>query len=630
MDSRAELARLLDQPFGPDHEGESAWTESLGRWLLAHAPAGGCRTDALLLLNGCLESHPRSADLKRIIRSFASHSSGVRLLAETGLSDSQTLTREALQRLVDKAVPRLDPAGDLLAWLDRLELAPSDAAWVAGLPEELIAPWAELFSPVGESKGEAAQLLAFRAAALGLSRGLLRHQPQTRDLDSPFAELPGLVSAFLAGQAPPFRLRELLDRCEACLAEAHAHLEGAGVSTTLVFQLDLLEGQLGRLRRLLLPEPGAASSLLVELMEGSAAQRRLRPLLRTGLKRLARKVVEHTGETGEHYLARDADELRSMGRGAAGGGALTALTAIIKLAISHLSLAPGLQGLALAANYAGSFTVMQFLHLTLASKQPAATAASLAAVLETPGTEDEVELVAAASRGQVVATLGNILLAAPVALLLDFLWRMGTGHTFVGAAKSAKLLAELHPLRSATVLFAAFTGFLLWLGSLAGGWAANWSAYRDLPEAVAHSPRLRALLGRRRARSLGMWLGEHFSGLFTCLVLGLLLGFLPVLLAFGGIPLEVRHVTLSAASAALAMGPGLAAGQVPWGEVCWAMLGVGIIGFLNFGVSFACSLRLALRARGVEGLARQALLVKLWKAFWKRPSRFLWKVGPKP
>ena len=286
-------------------------------------------------------------------------------------------------------------------------------------------------------------------------------------------------------------------------------------------------------------------------------------------------------------------------------------------------MAPGLGGMSLAANYAGSFIAMQFFHLSLASKQPAATAAALSAVLErSDGMDDEVELIATITRGQVMATLGNLLLTVPAALLIDGLWRFASGHSFLSAEKAVKTLEGLHPLQSWTIPFAALTGVMLWVGSLAGGWASNWSDYRALPEAVARSRRFQRILGVARAAALGRGLRTHLPGIVACLALGLMLGFMPMAFAFAGLPLDVRHVTLSAASAAFAAGPGIAAGAVPWAALGWAAVGVIVIGILNFGVSFALSLRLAIQARGMESGGRRELMVALFQAFLRRPARF--------
>jgi len=635
-----EIRELLDLPSSPGHPGDGPWLERLALEILAIPPRPGApdcpRTEALAHLNRALAAHPEAEALKARIRAFWSHTSAVRLLAEMGLPDHVSFPKEALQRLIDKFVPHLDHASDLYAWLDRLEPKEADALWLAALSQELTEPWRELLRPSPAAYGEAALLLTYRTAALGLKRDFLRLWPEGRDLDSPFAELPNAVREALAAPGDAEARVRLADRMKACrdlLAEAHARLEDSGVSTDLVFRMDLLETKLDRIQ-VLLEVPGgphAGQGLAAELVAGAARQHRLRPHLRAGLRRLARKVVEHTGHTGEHYLARDRHEYWAMAWAAGGGGVLTALTALFKFLLAGLALAPGLQGMGVAANYAGSFIAMQFLHFSLASKQPAATAAALSAALErSDGMAQEVDLIAAITRGQVVTTLGNLLLTVPAALLVDGLWRLASGHSLLHADKAMKTLESLHPFHSWTLPFAALTGVMLWMGSLAGGWTSNWSTYRALPEAVAQSRRFRTLLGSRGAEALGRGLEAHLSGIVTCLALGLLLGFMPMLFAFAGLPLDVRHVTLSAAAAAFAVGPGIASGAVSWAAIAWASLGVLLIGALNFGVSFACSLRLALQARGLEAGGRHELLAALLQGFLRRPSYFLWSSRNSP
>jgi site-specific recombinase len=178
-------------------------------------------------------------------------------------------------------------------------------------------------------------------------------------------------------------------------------------------------------------------------------------------------------------------------------------------------------------------------------------------------------------------------------------------------------LQGLNPLRSWTLPFAAFTGVLLWLSSLVAGWSANWSAFRRLPEALASQRRLRQWLGPARADLVGRLVQRHFSGVAGYLALGFLLGFMPVVFAFAGLKVEVRHVTLNAATLALC-----AAQDAPrWGEIAWALLGILVIGACNFGVSFYLALRTAMRARGLTGQGR--LLLGLGRRFLQRPLTFL-------
>jgi site-specific recombinase len=65
---------------------------------------------------------------------------------------------------------------------------------------------------------------------------------------------------------------------------------------------------------------------------------------------------------------------------------------------------------------------------------------------------------------------------------------------------------------------------------------------------------------------------------------------------FFGLPLDVRHVTLSTGALTFAIVSAPALGK---NALLWAGAGIGLIGILNFGVSFVISLFFALRARGV-------------------------------
>jgi len=264
------------------------------------------------------------------------------------------------------------------------------------------------------------------------------------------------------------------------------------------------------------------------------------------------------------------------------------------------------------------------LGFSLASKQPAMTAAALARALESgDGQGREIELVAAITRSQVIATVGNVCAAIPTALLISGLWIWLAGHGPFGPETALHSLHGNLPFHGWTLVFAAATGVLLWLSSLATGWAANWSAYRCLPEALARNHRIRTLLGSNGAEALGRFVERHISGFLGYLALGTLLIFVPMAFAFAGIHLEVRHVTLQAASLALASASLWAQGALSWGEVLWGLLGVALIGAMNFAVSFALALWTALRARDLRGINSRRLWWGILRAFNRQPGRFL-------
>ena len=608
------------------------WFESLLVWVLqpdrlVRASSEG-RTARVRLLGELLDAHPKRAALLARMGEVWDHVSAVRLLAEMGLPDWTTFFAEALQRLSDRFLPTLDAGADLYSLVDRLGLGEADARWLQGLEPGLRARWGAVFAPARRTFSDAAELLACRAAALGLSRDLLLYQPGASDLESPFFTLPAAVRTWAL--APGDRAAragwlQTHSACRAAIRTVHRELDRRGVSTDLVYRLDLLKASLVRVETLLSLNAGEGDGhlLAAELVRGSASQHSFGGLFRATLQRLARKVVEHTAETGEHYIANSRAAWYAMLGSAAGGGALTAFTACAKYLLAALPLAPAVLGAAHAFNYSASFITMQLLGFSLASKQPAMTGSALADALEQEsGLEVEQALVASISRTQFIATVGNVCAAIPVSLAVDLLVRVTTGQTLLDAEHAAHGLASLHPFRSLTLPFAAVTGVFLWLSSLAAGWGANWSAFRSLPEAVARSRRIRGVLGEARARWLGAQVRRHLSGVVGYLVLGFLLGFVPVLFQFAGVGLEVRHVTLSSASFAFDASALFSAGALEPGPLLWAALGIALIGALNFGVSFALALRVALQARGLALTDRRALLRGLWRMFAAMPGQF--------
>jgi site-specific recombinase len=182
----------------------------------------------------------------------------------------------------------------------------------------------------------------------------------------------------------------------------------------------------------------------------------------------------------------------------------------------------------------------------------------------------------------------------------------------------------MHPLRSLTIPFAALTGCFLWLSSLFAGWTANWMVLNRIPAGIAQSRRIRRFLGDGATLQMAHIVKQHLSGVAGYVCLGLLLGLLPFVGVFAGLPLEVRHITLASASVTYDVSSLAWRGAVPWPAVFWAIGGLLATGLLNFSVSFTLGLWLALRARNLGTAGRKKLLVALWNEFRLHPSRFLW------
>lgn len=610
--------------------GSPTWFQELLGWVLAEGPPSE-RTARLLALRTAIDAHPmRDVLLTRLVERW-NDPSMVRFLAEIGIPARFSLGRELLHRAGTSLLPRVRDEHDIGETLTDLAVTPALASWLDALPAEAAA-WGDVL-PSRTILIHAARLVAVRAAGAGTSPYLLHLAGNPPVQDSPFLELAARLSQTVEAEVAGGELPDWQEP----LARARRHqdwlagrLDQQGVSAESVFQLELLDALLARLGALMLlaTRPGRSEvrHFTADLLRAVAAQRSIGDLVRTAQKRMARKIVEYTGAAGADYTVRTRAEWRAHRDGSLAAGFLTTFTSLGKYAISAVPLAPFVAGLAYWVNYSASFCLMQVNHWQLASKQPAMTAAALAAALEdqSRGNEDEIALIAGITRSQVVVTLGNAVATMSLALLLDSLVGLATGHRILPVAKAQHGLDAIHPFKSLTVVFAATTGVSLWLASLAAGWAANWSTFRRLPEAIRRDGRVQRLLGRRGAERAGDITEHHFSGIVGYIVLGMLLGFLPVLLSrFFGIGLEVRHITLQAASVAFCWLPLFDAGLFGWRELAWSLAGIALTGLVNFGVSFALALRTAMRARDLKQVQRQSLWRDLWRSVLARPGLFL-------
>jgi site-specific recombinase len=184
------------------------------------------------------------------------------------------------------------------------------------------------------------------------------------------------------------------------------------------------------------------------------------------------------------------------------------------------------------------------------------------------------------------------------------------------------VIASFDPLSSLTLPFAFLTGIILFVSSLSSGWAQNWANYRELPERFRESPALRRWLGARGAAWLADFLDRHFAAAFGAITLAVMLVVPGVIGSVLGIPLDVRHVTLSMGSlvfSVASLGPGGFTGS----ELGLALAGILCIGLLNFGVSFVLALGVAMRARDLGRAWIKVIVLSVGKKILQRPLDFV-------
>ncbi|VVE73761.1 recombinase [Pandoraea anapnoica] len=616
-----------------------------------------------------LERNPQwRLSVARTLRSVINESDAISLLCDTGMPVRPGFWGALAERIEKALIPPPPTRRDLSA-LCSLMFPDGDAAdWIAAMPAELLGDLIALlhhgeaddadvdWNPFAEDLLAAMHHLVDQIASTGLSQAVRSRLTYSRVTDSPFYRLGRAMQALEdAGQefahgAPPSQLfvqqinvfRALLDDCGRAVRDVYAHLDENGVSVDIVFQVERAKARIRRLERLLEAwltygdrgdRATARVRLLADLVRANRASQSVGELARTSFGLLARKVVERSAETGEHYIARNRSEYFSMLKMACGGGLVTVVTVYIKFMIAGAHFPTVVEGFFAGANYALCFLFMHFCHFTLATKQPAMTAPAIASKLDdvdTPaGMDAFVGEVIALVRTQAAAIFGNLTMVFPFCLLVQWAVSAALGANTISPEKAHATLNSFSIL-GVTPFFAALTGVLLWCSSLISGWADNWFALHGIGDVLAYNRRLRFVFGRQGAARLADWCRRHIAPVLGNLMLGFMLGLVPAVLTAFALPFEVRHVTLS--TGAIATSIGVLGGSVLHDPALWlAFAGVAAMGLLNVGVSFALAFHMALRSRPLRFGDRRQIHRAIWRAVLRNPLVLLFPLGlPRP
>ncbi len=607
------------------------------------------------LLN-VLDRNPEHREhVSRLLVRFWGQVDNAALLADFGFSPRRDFGGELTQRLRGHLLPLTPATTDLGDLFGLLFPQSDDGAWLEALDEATLVRVAALLRPAQTEPPsapaddwrtpflDAIMYLTSAVRAAGFS-GPLRQRMSAELLtgaggEAPFRELAQIAerlreharsgdTAALLQEA--HYLRALLDACRQCADSVLDHLEEHGVSVDLVFELDQLRQRTARIEELLncllSPAPGPdIARLLAGLVRTADERRSIGALFASHYSLLARKVAERSAETGEHYITRDAAEYRAMLKAALGGGAVIAGTTFVKFMLMALGLSAFWGGLWAGLNYAASFVVIQLMHWTMATKQPAMTAPAMADKLADLSQDDAVERfvdeVANLIRSQAAGIIGNLAAVIPLVLLVQSASQAAFGAPAI-SAKDGQHVLDTISLLGPTPFFAAFTGVLLFASSLIGGWVENWFVWHRLDSAIAWNPRFIARLGQPRAARWAAWWRHNISGLASNISLGLMLGLVPAVAAFFALPVEVRHVTLSTGQLAAAVGA-LGFSILGHAGFWWCVAGIAATGVLNLAVSFFLAFKVALRSRGIRLADRSRIYRAIRRRLLRRPMSFI-------
>jgi len=656
-----KLVKILEK-LGPpvDLQTGFLWLEELADWVRvggaipeldrgAENTSRG-RTERLQLVLKMVELHePWKTDFYATMHLVLTQTSARRFMVMTGLSTADSFLGQAAEHVITTLLPQPPNDHDLGEALLRIFAHRDDVDWLDDFDPKVLA---ELFLAVENYAQEhekssprevlrrcsidAVELLSARATALGLADDVLIRS-DTKDVsDSPFLTLARVVQGFVnnaRGETGPLsdldEIRRTIVLCSQELQSVFEHLDQHGVSVNLVYRLELCGMMLERIETIaeLLADSSQTQRIthfVARLIREGRLERSLVGMFKSNLHQLAKKIVESAGRSGGHYIAATKQEHSKLLKSAAGGGVLTAGTTLFKFVIESHKNPLFVEGLFSAFNYAGSFLVMQAAGFTLATKQPAMTAATLASAFKESALlelNSLVEQVVRTARSQFAAALGNVGMVIPTVIAVHFLMLFVTGAAFLNTEKADYIVGSLHPFESWTIAYAALTGAILWFASVCGGWVLNWCVYHRLPEAFATHRRLSKMFGKERMQKFSMFFAKNISGISVNIVLGTLLAMIPIFSSFLGLSIQVRHVTLSAGALTFAGATG-GTELLLTADFWFAWLGVAIIGLLNFGVSFALALALAVRSTAHDSVPWFALSWAIVKRFISGPLDF--------
>ena len=577
------------------------------------------------------------------------------LYSDCGIWSLDGFWNQLLQRIGAYLLPPVAEPQQARTLLARVFHNAQDAEWMAAIAQQ---HWVKLWLLLQQAASahqqqhlqqqllKAITVLSYRISGIGLYPELLHVLPELSEYESPFLAQNREI-LWLIEQLKPHYAQDdnqhisvapslvMLEQCREMLFKVRRACKKNGVSMSLTYMLTVLEQCLDRidvLLQLLIPHRSEAASHLQlichDLVEGHHQAHSVQALLRSTSELIALQVTENASKTGENYVSSDRKGFFQMYRAAAGAGAIIAVMATLKSLTARLSLAPLQQAFLYSMNYSLGFVFIHVLHFTVATKQPAMTAAALASTLQQQQGRKNPQLTELAAlsiniiRTQFIAILGNISIAMPVAAIIVIIWGWGADAPLLTHAKALKNLHELNPFTSMALPHAAIAGVCLFLSGLIAGFFDNFAVYRDIGSRLAVHPFLLRRLGVQRTARFAYYVQTNLGALAGNFLFGIMLGSMGTLGMILGLPLDIRHIAF--ASANMVQGLMCLNDANDLGLILVSFLGVLLIGLTNLIVSFSLTIFVALRARRVRFSMWKPLLGLIFTHFSTRPRDFFW------
>lgn len=602
----------------------------------------------------------------------------VSLYTDAGILSDNSFFGEFYSLIGHRFLPRLPEEDSLFELIIRVFSGKKDRLWLDNIANRWWYELVLLFDVPPRNEALVIQIkdniltaiviLSYRISGLGLHPELIRNYPQAMAVHSAFVaqnfevneyvnlyrknnlENPAEVANDPLDMLPlsvtdASQIYVLLDQGQDIAHNIRKRVYKTGISIRLTNMLVRLEQSLERLELLIqlvsLDKHEHKKSLL-QLMNAfiTGAQNRnsLGYLIGVNTELLSRKVTENASKVGEHYISTDARGYREMYKKGAIGGLLIGCMATLKIMGYGLELAPMGRAFLNSMIYGLGFVLIHIIGGTVATKQPAMTAAAIASTiseatnkLSNNATAKKLnklgklaELVVDILRTQFIAIMGNITIAMPIALLISFAYLHSTGQPLMDLKQSEHLLHDLNPFASLALPHAAIAGVYLYISGLIAGYYDNMAVYNKIGERLRRHPTLKLILPGHLLIRMSEFIESNLGALMSNFIFGVFLGSTATIGYMFGIPLDIRHIAF--ASANLIHGifnVYVNSGSLPdLSVMAISFLGMLMIGMVNLMVSFSLALLTALRARGVKLFEWRSLFEMVKMHFANNPSDF--------
>ena len=621
-------------------------------------------TVSIAELNGFLsENESVRIDFIQYLSQIFSNKRARRVIADSGSIKESNFLREVYKRFTANWLPEQPPKQSVGYILNQVFYKRNDYEWVRKISfEELFTLFnlIEVKPMYGSITGNsllsemlyAMHLITQRICGKVMETEVLKMVPEYDNLESPFIafererniiEQKIRISEehYINSQDIDYKQLQILhSQCYDFIDKAFKNSSRFGISLKVNQSLLTIKQQLERLQaltRYLIVEKEEDKKLntikmMMRLVKYNGYKNNFRELIDGSTQLVAYEITQHSAKTGEHYITSSSKEYYDMLKSAAGGGFVVGILCIIKLLLSQIQGSELGHGVLYSLNYAIGFVIIYLLGFTLATKQPAMTAATLAKALEL-GLKNSVKnvenyqrfaaLFARLFRSQFISFVGNVLMAFPVALIGVYLIKLITGVN-IAETQYQKLLTDLSPIHSLLIFHAAIAGVFLFLSGIISGDVANRNKYNQVYYRIEEHPLLKITFGREKTRKIATWFENKWPAVIANIYFGFFMGMTGSIGHFIGLPLDIRHITFASGNLALSL---FGSHFIIDPKMLFlAIIGIFLIGFVNFIVSFTLSISLAFRSRNIPLSEVSWVNKAVWVYFKKHPLRFFFPV----